>query len=142
MSNKSRLQTNNTNLQALIDKANALPDAGSGGSGGASLETCTVTITIYDSMAYTGDIVGTTVNDAGVGELMQAYEALHIKSYEIVSRTVLYLRLDASIVSTTLTNATSILFKPAANSLLIWVDPDCAGTANITIYGEGMGQGD
>ena len=34
MSNKSRLQTNNTNLQALIDKANSLPDAGSGGSGG------------------------------------------------------------------------------------------------------------
>lgn len=31
MSNKTRLQTNNTNLQALIDKANALPDAGSGG---------------------------------------------------------------------------------------------------------------
>lgn len=42
MSNKSRLQTNNTNLQALIDKANALPDAG--GSGG-SVETCTVTVT-------------------------------------------------------------------------------------------------
>ena len=40
MSNKLRLQTNNTNLQALIDKANALPDAG--GSGG-SVETCTVT---------------------------------------------------------------------------------------------------
>ena len=40
MSNKTRLQTNNTNLQALIDKANALPDAGS-----ASVDTCTVTIT-------------------------------------------------------------------------------------------------
>lgn len=34
MSNKSRLQTNNTNLQTLIDKANALPDAGSGGGSG------------------------------------------------------------------------------------------------------------
>lgn len=41
MSNKTRLQTNNTNLQALINKANALPDAG---SGGGSAETCTVTI--------------------------------------------------------------------------------------------------
>ena len=39
MSNKSRLQTNNTNLQALIDKANALPDAG-----GGSVESCTITI--------------------------------------------------------------------------------------------------
>ena len=35
MSNKSRLQTNNTNLQALINKANALPEAGSGGGGSA-----------------------------------------------------------------------------------------------------------
>ena len=43
MSNKTRLQTNNTNLQALIDKANALPEAGSG-TGGGSVETCTVTI--------------------------------------------------------------------------------------------------
>lgn len=40
MSNKTRLQTNNTNLQALIDKANALPDAE--GSGGGSIETCEV----------------------------------------------------------------------------------------------------
>lgn len=30
MSNKQRLQTNNTNLQSLIDKANTLPDVGSG----------------------------------------------------------------------------------------------------------------
>ena len=30
MSNKTRLQTNNINLQDLIDKANNLPDAGSG----------------------------------------------------------------------------------------------------------------
>ena len=42
MSNKTRLQTNNTNLQELINKANALPDAGSGGGG--SVETCTVTL--------------------------------------------------------------------------------------------------
>ena len=43
MSNKTRLQTNNTNLQALITKANTLPDAG-GGSSGGSVETCTVKI--------------------------------------------------------------------------------------------------
>jgi hypothetical protein len=41
MSNKSRLQTNNENLQSLIDKANQLPDAGGGGGG---IETCTVII--------------------------------------------------------------------------------------------------
>lgn len=34
MSNKTRLQTNNINLQDLIDKANNLPDAGSGSGSG------------------------------------------------------------------------------------------------------------
>ena len=40
MSNKTRLQTNNTSLQSLIEKANVLPDAGS--SGGGNVETCRV----------------------------------------------------------------------------------------------------
>lgn len=44
MSNKTRLQTNNTNLQTLINKANSLPNAG--GSSGGSIETCTVVIDI------------------------------------------------------------------------------------------------
>lgn len=39
MSNKTRLQTNNTNLQELINKAENLPDAG---DGGGSVETCTI----------------------------------------------------------------------------------------------------
>lgn len=56
MSNKSRLQTNNTNLQALINKANALPDAGSGGSG-ANIETCTVTITT--ALGYIHSVLAT-----------------------------------------------------------------------------------
>lgn len=41
MSNKTRLQTNNTNLQSLINKANALPDAG---SGGGSATTATISV--------------------------------------------------------------------------------------------------
>lgn len=59
MSNKSRLQTNNTNLQALIDKANALPDAG-GSGGGASVETCTVTVT--PSYVELFDLTYTAIN--------------------------------------------------------------------------------
>lgn len=51
MSNKSRLQANNTNLQALIDKANALPNAGGGGGSGSSgsVETCNLAITTSSS---------------------------------------------------------------------------------------------
>jgi hypothetical protein len=49
MSNKTQLQTNNTNLDALITRVNAakdvaasLPEAGSGSGG--SVETCNVTV--------------------------------------------------------------------------------------------------
>lgn len=45
MSNLTQLQANNQSLQACINKANSLPDAGSGGGGG-SIETCTVTFSI------------------------------------------------------------------------------------------------
>lgn len=51
MSNKTTLQSNNalisqnnTDLQALIDTANALPEAGSGGSGGSSVTQGTFTV--------------------------------------------------------------------------------------------------
>lgn len=42
------LQTNNTDLQAILNKVNALPEAGSGGSGGTTVETCTGTIRSYN----------------------------------------------------------------------------------------------
>ena len=49
MSNKTQLQTNNANLDALITRVNAakdvaasLPDAG--GGGGSNIDTCTVTL--------------------------------------------------------------------------------------------------
>lgn len=45
MSNKSRLQTNNENLQSLIDKANQLPDAGGGGAAGGA---CDFSVTLLD----------------------------------------------------------------------------------------------
>lgn len=60
MSNKTQLQTNNADLQSLIDRINAakdtaasLPEAG----GGGSLETCTVSLridgpTMTDSLVY------------------------------------------------------------------------------------------
>lgn len=48
MSNLSRIQNNNASLDACIEKANALPDAG---SGGASVETCTVTLSLSTSLS-------------------------------------------------------------------------------------------
>jgi hypothetical protein len=47
MSNKTTIQSHNTRLQNLIDTANSLPDAG---SGGGAVETCTVTIEFLDNL--------------------------------------------------------------------------------------------
>ena len=57
MSNKTRLQTNNTNLQSLINKANALPDAGSGGGGAYTVSVTVKNNTNYDEeMGWEGPI--------------------------------------------------------------------------------------
>ena len=50
----SQLKQNTTDLDALIAKAQALPDAGGGGDGGA-VETCTVNISVKS-----GSYVGST----------------------------------------------------------------------------------
>jgi hypothetical protein len=42
MSYNTDLQTNNTNLQSILDTINNLPEAGSGGGSDASVDTCTV----------------------------------------------------------------------------------------------------
>lgn len=59
MSNKTRLETNNASLQTILDKVNALPEAG---SVGASVETCTVTVQDEDGLGcmviYTAIIDG------------------------------------------------------------------------------------
>lgn len=77
MSYKETLQQHNTDLQGLIDKANALPDAGSGGGGGASVETCTVTISDWDW--YRFHIVTTTVANG--------IESTYTQMYDIASST-------------------------------------------------------
>ena len=71
-----QIQQHNTTLQALIDTANALPEAGSG-SGGGSVETCTVTIspdimnsftspTYYYTEAISMTIQSLTTQDATI----------------------------------------------------------------------------
>lgn len=44
----SQLEANTVSLQSILSAVNALPDAGSGGGGG-SVETCTVSISCFDS---------------------------------------------------------------------------------------------
>ena len=78
MSNKSQLQTNNTNLDALISRINAakntaasLPSAG-GSSGGGSIETCTVDI-LYEGISLIDESAAEcVVYTNGQGEVIVA----------------------------------------------------------------------
>lgn len=50
MSYNSELQSNNTDLQAILETINNLPEAG--GSGGGGIETCSVTISWFNDNTY------------------------------------------------------------------------------------------
>lgn len=90
MSNKSRLQANNINLQSLIDKANELPDAGSG----ESIETCTIEINHYGQTEplYSPSIISyTTLDDSGnisASIMGSSGDSLHEKSPIVLSNVV------------------------------------------------------
>lgn len=64
MTNQERITSHNALIDQAIAKANALPDAGSGG--GASIETCTVTVTM-DNAGQGFSVFGTNENGAFEG---------------------------------------------------------------------------
>lgn len=57
----SQLETNTTSLQTLLDKVNALPEAG-----GASVETCTVRLYSTDGAVCLTGYAYTSIDDNGV----------------------------------------------------------------------------
>lgn len=63
MANLERIQANNANLQECIDKANTLPDAN---GGGGSIETCTVTIEVAQTLGGELQYVVAYTNANGV----------------------------------------------------------------------------
>lgn len=102
MSNKSRLQANNTNLQALITKANNLPDAG-GGAGG-DIETCTVTFTSNDPLAPGGMFRWISLTD-GIYNIEEML-VCDGDSYEVVCNSMAYTP-DATITQVSSVDGTS-----------------------------------
>ena len=56
MSYLTQLQTNNTNLQACIDKANALPEAG-GGAGSSKVQIATGSFSIASNITTTNTVI-------------------------------------------------------------------------------------
>ena len=89
MSNKTQLQTNNTNLDALIARVNAakntaasLPEVGSGGSSGGGLETVIVTF------GSTPD-PGSTVYYIDSAQTLQTTEIQSNLSINVLKNTIL-----------------------------------------------------
>lgn len=66
MTNSERITANNTRLSALVETAESLPDAGSGGGG---VETCTVTINTVGL-----DVVAITITKMVDGKITTYFE--------------------------------------------------------------------
>lgn len=131
MSNKIRLQTNNTNLQALIDKANALPEAGSGGGG--SVETCTVEITSDD-----GNVAmysATTFQNGEYGCIysqIKAYLPTPISISNVICGTYIYLQSTYALGGFTCTNCE--FFRHGSGSGYFKITANPGGVATIHCY--------
>jgi hypothetical protein len=83
MSNKTRLQTNNNNLQSILNTVNSLP---SGGSSGGSVETCTVSIDF--SGLFSGQVLSITYTreNSGIIEPIMTFEIETVMLLERVVR--------------------------------------------------------
>ena len=69
MSNKTRLQTNNNNLQSILDTVNSLPSGGSGGDSSSTIPTIAtgfVNSTAAGSVIYTINIPNGSISSTKV----------------------------------------------------------------------------
>jgi hypothetical protein len=130
MSNKLRLQTNNTNLQELINKANALPDAG-GGSGGGSVETCNLTVRcgalatiIYNTVDDSGKITSSYMNaPVANGIVGVCGTAVTIIYNNMATGNFLHMLSNAELVTQTTYSITFKLTAGANETAAITMDP-------------------
>lgn len=107
MSNLTRLQAVSSSLDTAINKAENLPDAGSGG-GGASVETCDVIVTPIEgdirSYAYTGLVNGELVT---VHEDRLAYSTVTLTNV-VVGTFFSCVCMNASVIGFEVSNGTGI----------------------------------
>lgn len=133
MSNKTRLQTNNTNLQSLIDKANSLPDISSGGS--ASIETCTVNIT-SDNNAIANYMFVTFENDQ-IGCVYKmtvgSSTSTPMTVSNVVCGSIAYIMGTYSFTGFTMNNCEKIA-RISTSSAMIKFTADANGTATIHMF--------
>ena len=119
---------NTTDLDALIAKANALPDAGSGGGGGA-VETCTVIFNglILGSTPYIGY---TTVSDGKICGAVSRYQSSSMTFNDVLCGSAI--DIGRGYIAAT---ATDGKFVTNSTSRVIYEAPSTAGvTATVTLY--------
>jgi hypothetical protein len=144
MSNKTQLQTNNTQLASLIQ---TLQDKAAGGSGGGSVETCTININVQSGgsaqkyFASTGIIGISYINEFGELSILENQGEMKTSwSGSIVCRCGTPLSVSLSIftyISSVSTNNTEIQYTMSSNSnrsMVTCLLPDSTGTYTIDIY--------
>lgn len=78
--NNNKLSTNNTDLASILNTINNLPEAGSGGSGGGSVDTCTVTL----NSTYASNMASITATIVENGEIkIKTVSNINSTSYTI-----------------------------------------------------------
>ena len=124
MSNKQQLQTNNTALDALITRVNAAKDVAAslpeaGGSGGGSVETCIVTLSL--SNGY-----GAQYTDSNMQWITAPYNAK--MDINVAKNTLIILDWTSGDIATG--SCSRIFFTPGTGIYL--VTGDCSFSSMIT----------
>ena len=121
MSNKTTLQSHNTRLQNLINTANSLPDAGSGGSGGIELCTCTVDcpskLVGLDDMIWYSDGTGSFKT--------HTVEWRTTDTISVLKNSIIYVRLEDYITSD---GAVQLVDEAEYSYAVFFVTGDCTLT--------------
>ena len=110
MSQKTDLQSNNTDLQSILNTINNLPEAGSGGgSSGGNIETCTVTINsfaanirfvmyvsyedgkyVYNDITYSPELSTVTCTNVLCGGTFEIYSSYNYCDFNYNADTAIY----------------------------------------------------
>lgn len=105
MGYKTELQSNNADLQTILNKVNALPEAG--GGGGGSVETCTVTFRKGSSMTEPGMGTGTVYYSDGNGAVKNTlFNIVNNTTITVIKNSIIYVSGGWSGTISTATNAT------------------------------------
>lgn len=131
----SQLTQNTTDLDALIAKANALPDAG---SGGGTLETCTVRPYLINGsyMGYTGDYAAIVFRDGKLSYVTGTWNATDITAdnpiTDVVCNSIFFLNVQSRTVQ--VHGGAALLFKNSYSSC--YSMPNDSG-ADVQLFASG-----